>query len=63
MSDGRIQFEWHTNDIDLEVRVSSTTKIEVFFEDSRGVLPPMEDVELRYDFREVKRAIDLLSAR
>lgn len=63
MPDGRIQFEWHANDIDLEVRVLSTTKIEVFFEDARDALPPMEDAEFRYDFREVKKAIDHLSAR
>lgn len=62
-SDGLIQFEWHTHDIDLEVRVLSTTKIEVSFEDARESLPAMEDVEFRYDFRDVKKAIDLLSSR
>ena len=62
-SDGLIQFEWHTNDIDLEVRVLSSTKIEVSFEDAQGTLAPMEDAEFGYDFRDVKRAIDALSAR
>jgi hypothetical protein len=62
-SDGLIQFEWHTNDIDLEIRVLSTTKIEVSFEDARGALPSMEDAEFRYDFRRVREAIDLLSSR
>jgi hypothetical protein len=62
-SDGLLQFEWHVNDIDLEIRVVSTTKIEVSFEDARGVLTSLEDAEFRYDFREVKNAIDLLSAR
>jgi hypothetical protein len=62
-SDGLIQFEWHTNDIDLEVLVLSTTKIEVSFEDARGALASMEDAEFRYDFRDVKDAINLLSSR
>ncbi len=62
-SDGLLQFEWHVNGIDLEIRVVSTTKIEVSFEDTHGVLTPLEDAEFRYDFREIKKAIDLLSAR
>ena len=62
-SDGYLQFEWHTNDVDLEIRVLSTTRIEVSFEDARNELPPMEDAEFRYDFRAVKKAIDLLAAR
>jgi hypothetical protein len=62
-SDGLIQFEWHTNNIDLEVRVLSTTKIEVSCEDARGTLASMEDAEFSYDFRDVKKAIDVLSTR
>lgn len=62
-SDGLIQFEWHTKDIDLEVRVLSSTRIEVCLEDVRGTLVSMEDAEFRYDFRKVKKAIDLLSSR
>jgi len=62
-SDGLIQFEWHVSDIDLEIRVLSTTKIVVSLEDTRGVLAPMEDAEFGYDFRDVKKAIDVLSAR
>jgi hypothetical protein len=62
-SDGYLQFEWHINGVDLEIRVLSTTKIEVSFEDARNELPPMEDSEFRYDFRDVKKAIDLLAAR
>jgi hypothetical protein len=62
-SDGYLQFEWHMNDIDLEIRVLSTTKIEVSFEDARNELNPMEDAEFRYDFRDVKKTIDLLAGR
>ena len=62
-SDGYLQFEWHVNDVDLEIRVLSTTKIEVSFEDSRDELPPMEDSEFQYDFRDLKKTIDLLAGR
>ncbi|HKR37355.1 MAG TPA: hypothetical protein VJT10_21075 [Steroidobacteraceae bacterium] len=61
-SDGSIQLEWHTHDIDLEVRVLSPTKIGVCLEDARNQIDEIDE-ELQYDFTRLVHAIDVLSNR
>ena len=53
---------WHTRGIDLEVRVLSTAKINVSFEDLRNLAAPIEG-ELEYDYRSLAQAIHILSNR
>jgi hypothetical protein len=61
-TDGSIQFEWHERDIDLELRIRSQSLAELFFEDGRGVVPPIEE-DLRYDLTPFRRALEVLLAR
>lgn len=61
-ADGSVQIEWHTHGIDLEVRVLSSTRMRVCFEDARGELDSMED-ELQYDLRVLSEAVQVLSSR
>lgn len=61
-SDGSIQVEWHTRGIDLEVRVLSSTRIGVSFEDEQNQLGPIDD-EFQYDFRPLVLAMSILSSR
>ena len=62
IGDGTIQFEWHTKDIDLEIRMLSMTRIEVAFEDSREDEPPVE-AEFDYDFTHLRSVMNVLSSR
>lgn len=61
-SDGSVQIEWHTRGIDLEIRVLSSTRIGVCFEDSLSEDDPME-LELEYDLTKLGEAIQILSNR
>lgn len=61
-SDGSVQIEWHTRGIDLEIRVLSSTRISVCFEDAHGDVAPMED-ELQYDLTVLGGALRVLSNR
>ena len=61
-SDGSVQIEWHTRGIDLEIRVLSSTRVSVCFEDLRGEVASMED-ELQYDLTALREAIQALSNR
>lgn len=61
-SDGSVQIEWHTRGIDLEIRVLSSTRISICFEDLYGDVAPMED-ELQYDLTALGEAIQVLSNR
>lgn len=41
---GGVQLEWHTDGIDLEVKIGPGTKVHIFFEDkSRGIVIENED--------------------
>jgi hypothetical protein len=62
VSDGTIQFEWHGKGIDLEIRVVSTTKIEVVFEDAKDELEPLE-CEMDFDFRRLESVMNVLATR
>ncbi len=61
-SDGLVQIEWHTRGVDLEIRVLSSTKISISFEDSRGALSPIEG-EFQYDMEKLGAAMQVLSNR
>lgn len=52
---GDIQFEWHINDIDLEIEVSSPVKLGVSFEDLRTGAEWEEDLD--YD---LTRLVDVI---
>ena len=60
--DGSVQIEWHAHGIDLEIRILSSTKVRVSFEDLRGEHEPFEG-ELQYDFTPLGAAIQILSNR
>lgn len=62
IGDGTIQFEWHTKDIDFEIRMLSMTKVEVAFEDAREEAEPIE-AEFDYDFTRLRSAMNMLSSR
>jgi hypothetical protein len=61
-SDGSVQIEWHTGGIDLEVRILSSTRISIAFEDLTGEHDPIED-ELQFDLTRLRDAIEALSMR
>lgn len=61
-SDGSVQFEWHTRGIDLEVRVLSTARIGVSFDDTTLATPGW-DTELKFDVTPLKALMLQLAAR
>jgi hypothetical protein len=58
---GGVQIEWHTNGIDLEIEVESTSRINVWYEDSRTGIS-WED-ELSSDLRRLSDIVAMLSRR
>jgi len=62
-NDGKLQVEWHTQGIDLEVKIISQSAVSYSLEDSRGDFPSVEERELRYDLTDLQRAIMRLTAR
>jgi len=61
-SSGCLQAEWHTIDLDFEIKVLSAVQVEVFFEDRQTGSPPLDKV-VDYDFSELTQAIATLTAR
>lgn len=60
--DGHVQFEWHTQGIDLEVEVSSAVSIHVSYEDHWLGQPPLE-VALSYDLSDLNEFVGELTHR
>ena len=52
---GNVQFEWHTNDIDLEIEVKSQVLVSVFFVDLRS--GEENEYELDYDLDPISRIV------
>lgn len=61
-SDGSIQLEWHERGIDLELRLRSQSRYELYFEDATGAEQPI-DRELRYDLTPLRDALEILRTR
>ena len=61
-ADGAVQIEWHTREIDLELRMRSPIVMNFLFEDARGAAPPIEE-ELQYDLTSLKTALLMLASR
>lgn len=64
---GGLQFEWHENDIDLEIEVAGPNEVYVFFDDHQAEEGDGDwissDVPLTHDFSCLEGPISLLSAR
>lgn len=56
---GGIQIEWHTNGMDLEIEVESTSRINVWFDDSRSDVT--WEAEFTSDLQRLTSAIAMLS--
>ena len=52
---GHLQFEWHINEIDLEIEVKSQVNISVYYEDLRS--GEEREYELDYDLYPISDAI------
>jgi hypothetical protein len=60
-SGGAVQFEWHTNDIDLELYISAPYEAELWFKDSREAEESSE--ELSNNFARLKDRLNTLISR
>jgi hypothetical protein len=56
---GGIQFEWHENEIDLEVEVESLSEFAVYYLNDRT--GEERELTLRHDLRDLVRFVDELS--
>lgn len=59
---GGVQIEWHMRGIDLEIRVESTSRIHVSFEDHQGVVAEWEG-DLTSDLTRLDEFVSALSRR
>ena len=61
-SDGTLQAEWHTRQIDLEIEVISDSLIDVYFKDHVADLPDIDE-QLNVDLTKLEQCIRLLTSR
>ncbi len=60
-SNGSVQAEWHMRDLEIEVEIFSSTRIEFYMKDFRS--GEEEEKELSIDFSTLVRAINKLTNR
>ena len=61
-SDGTLQAEWHTRQIDLEIEVVSASLIDVYFKDHVADLSDIDE-QLNVDLTKLEQCIRLLTSR
>jgi hypothetical protein len=61
--DGSVQIEWHTRGIDLEVRLISSARIEVYFEDAIHPERNRDRDEIAYDWTPLKNYMLEIASR
>jgi len=62
IANGSVQIEWHTCDLDLEIRLLSATDLAVDFEDLRGIEAPYQGT-LSFDLTPLEAIMRALTNR
>lgn len=60
-SDGSVQLEWHSNDMDIELRFRAPSRFGLYFEDA--LTGEEDEIELEYDLTPLQRALGTLASR